>query len=527
MIGLLLSSIGAEARLYGFARPSYENFIGFVKEYIAPHMGSRFVEEAYYRTFWDARWLHRFTDIQISRGHSKSELVIWRAIYLGVFQPSNPHFRAEKGYDKPLMEFLISSSDGTTTGELADRLKYYFRADETLSQLLPSGGDEELPDNTRKLSLRNGTTFFFRSLKMKRGLHPDDISIDDPTTESPTLTDQQSWDFFTGAILPMSTANVAMVGIDGTPLRSTDILSRIRRMGEHEVVGEEGGVPASLWYHVHLPAFDRKTGVLLSPGRFSKQMLDDVKAMQGSRKFEAEYLLNPIDDESSIIKREWLESCIDHSASFVFNRANFDNIYLGWDFAFSDRITADHAVGVVLGKQAGKLFVLNIHTYKGLSGLEQLEKVKELHIRYKFDMIGLEENSITAIQKEVQNIRMPNGGTLPVRLFRLGAHDDQANPLLKGNQVINVGKQPFIVRLAVLFENREIVLPYKGIAEKALVDQLISEATSWSLETRKAGGGSTVGFESKLVEIGPHPDIPVALGYAVEVSRITGGFVLF
>lgn len=525
---LLLQSVTDETKLFQYARPSYQNFMSFVKMFIAPHMRSPFVEEAYYKVLWDARWEHRFTDIQISRGHSKSEFVIWRAMYLGVMQPFSPFYRKEKGTDKRMMEFLLSSSDMTTTGELADRLKYYFKASNVLSQLLPDAGDEELPDNTRKLTLRNGSTFFFRSIKMKRGLHPDDISIDDPTTESSTLTDQQTWDFFTGAIMPMSTANVAGVGIDGTPLRRTDVLSRVRHADKEEMIGEDGGVRASLWHHVHLPALDRATGELLSPGRFTKSVLDDIRSLQGSRKFEAEYMLNPIDDESSIIKREWILSCIDPSHNFVFTRADFDEVYLGWDFAFSDRITADRAVGVVLGRRAGKLWLLNIHIFKGLSGLEQIQKVKELHARYLFDKIGLEENSITAIQKEVKQLSMPNGSPLPIRMFRLTAHDDQADPLTKGAEVINVGKQQFILRLASLFENREVVLPGKGFVETALVDELVSEATSWALEAKQTvRSGSLIGMESKLVEIGPHPDIPVALGYAVEAARLSSFVVLF
>lgn len=507
MPGLYMQTITDEITIMQYMSPTYDNFIGFVKEFLAPHMKSPFIEEAYYRQLWDESWNNRFTDAQISRGHSKSEFSIWRNIYLGVTQPYNPHFFQEKGQQKQMKEGLIICSDGTMVNEKADRIKYYFRADDRLAGLLPENAEEELPDNTKKMMLRNGTTYLFRSIKTKRGLHPDWIDADDLTTENSTLTDKQTWDLWTGAILPMSTANVAPVTIFGTPIRNSDIMSRIR-------YGVEEG-ETNPWHHIFLPAYNRETGALLSPGRFTKAMLDRIKAMIGSRKFEAEYMLNPVDDETSIIKREWVEACFDKNHGFVFNRAEYDEVFLGWDFAFSDRVTADNAVGVIIGRKTGKLWVINIHVYKGLSGLEQLDKVKELHARYRFDRIGLEENSITAIQKEATRISIGDGSILPVKLFRLTNHDGTQDALSRPGEIVNVGKQQFIMRLATLFENREIVLPYKGMIEKNLTDQLTGECTSWALE------------EGKLVEIGPHPDIPVALGYAVEVARMGSFVILF
>lgn len=516
---MLYKTVEEEKEVRSFSNPTYKNFIGFVKRYIAPHTQSQFIEEPYYRQLWDETWVNRFTDAQISRGHSKSEvLVVWRAIYLGVIQPFNPHHFKAKGYKKKIKQILIVSSDQIVTDELVDRLRYYMSADDTLKQLLPSGGVErDLKDNTQKLGLRHGTTFYFRSIKMKRGLHPDVILLDDLTTELSTLTDNETWKLFTGAVLPMSLTHMALVTLDGTPIRSTDIMSKVRRIDtstdeDTALVPEEA---KSGWHHIHLPAYNRETSVLLSPQRFNMAELMKQKSMMGSAQFEAEYMLNPIDDSSSFIKGAWIDACRDRSLAFSAHRGSFSEVYLGWDFAFSDKITADRAVGVVVGKRDNKLYVLNIHVFRGLSGLEQLEKVKELHARYRFDTIGLEENSITAIQKEVKTMTMPDGSSIPIKLFRLTAHDDQNTSSASLKDVVNVGKQNFILRLARVFENQEIVLPDKNFYERSLIDELRKEATSWALE------------EGKLKEYGDHPDIPVALGYAIEASNLSTFAIYF
>lgn len=514
---MLLSKCDEQVLFDKYNEPTYRCFIRFVREYIAPFMKRPFVEEEFYEELWNATWRGRYTDIQIARGHGKTEfLAIWRPLFIGAYQFDNPHFKEQFGQEKSIRDILIVGSDQLTTGEIFDRLKFYLNASPILRQLMPESGEEELPDNTKKLTLRNGTTFFARSIKMKRGLHPDLIILDDLTTESSTLTDKQTWDLFSGAVMPMSTANAAIVTIDGTPLRNSDIMSRVRQTktvseavaydlsaGETNEQTEE-----DVWYHVHLPAIDRETGELLSNHRFTKSILSQVKQVIGSRKFEAEYMLNPLDDESSLIKAEWFDSCRDNRHTCKFNRSNYDEVYLGWDFAFSDRITADNAAGAIIGKAQGKSFLLNIVTHRGLSALEQLERIKELHAVYRFDNIGLEENSIQSVYKEIRNIEMPDGRRLPIKLFRLTAHDDKnTSPLTKGD-VINVGKQNFIIRLATVFENQELVLPDNNQRDKDVIDALRAECLSWALE------------EGKLVEVGPHPDRPVALGYALEVSKL-------
>jgi phage terminase large subunit-like protein len=356
-----------------------------------------------------------------------------------------------------------------------------------LQEWIPSTSDQERW-NSDKIVLENGSTIYARAIKMKRGLHLDRVVCDDLTTESSTLSDDETWGFFTGALLPQTTTKTAIITVDGTPIRVTDINSRLAR--------EDNG-----WNKVKLPAIiDPEMKTLLSPGRFTWQGLMEVKRDIGSIKFEAEYMLNPIDDSVSLIKNAWVRQCFDNGTDLCRHRSYFQEVFLGVDFAFSDRVTADWSIFLIIGRHDGKFYLLDYERRQGMGGSEQLEHVRELHSSYRFDMIGLEENSIMALTKEVRRMG------LPIKLFRTGTVDekDKLKPDMTGT--IAVSKRNLVLRLATTFENNDIVIPFKSDEAKRKAEQLLNECVSWAQE------------EGKLVELGVHPDIPMALGFALEAA---------
>lgn len=475
--------------LWKYSEPTYENFIGFVEEYLAPSMKMPFVKEDYYEILWRDMWLNQKVIEHISRGHSKTEFGIWVTIYIAVFQPNNPFYEKMFKQRKRIYEQLVFSSDGTVTGELRDRMDDYFKGNDILSTFVPANAADE-KWNTDKFELNNKSIIFFRGMKMKRGLHIDRAWGDDLTSESSTLTDTETWSFFTGAFLPMTTGKQAMVCITGTPIRATDINSRL-------MYADEG----QSWHKIKLPAIlNKEENILLSPNRFTIEMLDNIKRDIGTVKFEAEYMLNPIDDTVSLIKREWIEGCRDVSHKIYSHRSYFESLYLGVDFAFSDKATADHSVFFVLGTHNDKFYMLDYIRRKGMSGTEQLQFVRELHSIYRFDMIGFEENSIKAILREVKDLR------LPIKLFRTGTVDEKDKKKPDFSHTISVSKRNLILRIGTTFENKQIVLPYNDSEAKVKTDLLVEEAISWAQDN------------GKLVELGRHPDIPIALGYALEVA---------
>lgn len=254
-------------------------------------------------------------------------------------------------------------------------------------------------------------------------------------------------------------------------------------------------------------ACDENIKDILWPERFTYKKLKQIKHDIGSIPFQQEYINDPMDTTLSLIKREWIENCFDENISHEdVVKDSFDYKTLGCDFAFSDRITADTSPFVGLALKGDNYYLLNCDIHKGLSINEQMTIIRDiLHHKYQYDQIGLEENSIKAISKDIQQ------WNLPITLFWTAANDPAAK-LKPGydwsDKRHTVGKLGLIMRLGTAFENGKFVIPYKTEADKALADKILSECTSFALA------------DGKLVEAGVHPDIPIAMGYALELMTM-------
>ena len=255
-------------------------------------------------------------------------------------------------------------------------------------------------------------------------------------------------------------------------------------------------------------ACDIELNNLLWPERFTKKILQTIKKDIGSVAFQQEYLNDPIDNRSSLIKREWIEQCKreDLSSEEIYEM-DFSMKTMGADFAFSDRITADESAYVGLGLKDEFYYLLHCQKDKGLSINEQMSIMKnELFPRYRYDRMGLEENSIKAISKDIQQWK------LPITLFWTAAADPAAKKKDKSwtDKRHTVGKINMIMRLSTAFENKQFIIPYKTEKDKTMFDRILAECTSYALS------------DGKLVEAGIHPDIPIALGYALELMNFGG-----
>lgn len=256
-------------------------------------------------------------------------------------------------------------------------------------------------------------------------------------------------------------------------------------------------------------ACDMELNNILWPERFTREKLKKIKFNIGSVSFQQEYLNDPIDNTSSLIKREWIKQCLrpDLSAEDVF-RMSFDKKTMGHDPAFADRVTSDEAAYGGLGRKDGFYYLLNCETEKGKSINEQLTRIKyEFHERYQYDQLGLEENSIKAISKDIDQ------WGLPITLFWTSASDPAAKKKEDYDWTAKrhtVGKINLIMRLGTAFENKQFVIPYKTEEDKRIAEKIIAECTSYALA------------DGKLVEAGVHPNIPIALGYALELMNLGG-----
>lgn len=265
-------------------------------------------------------------------------------------------------------------------------------------------------------------------------------------------------------------------------------------------------------------ACDENMDNLLWPERFTKEKLLKIKHDIGSVSFQQEYLNDPTDNESSIIKRVWIEACFraDLSGEEIYEMSKRDKFELktmGVDFAFEDRVSSDQSAYYGLGRRDEHLYLLQQDVRKGKSVNEQMQLIKEVfHKRYRYDKIGLEENSIKAVSKDIDQ------WNLPITLFWTSASDpaNKKREQTWTNKRNTVGKINLIMRLATAFENKRFIIPYKTEKDKQEAEMLIAECTSFALS------------DGKLVEAGVHPDRPIALGYALELmDSLDGGSFIF
>ena len=255
-------------------------------------------------------------------------------------------------------------------------------------------------------------------------------------------------------------------------------------------------------------ACDENFENLLWAEYWTKERLMDRYKSIGSVSFSSEYLNNPIENTSGLIKKEWIEQCYDETKSY--NDYNEGICYLGVDFAFGDRVTNDNTVFLGLApvqhksELAGseeKYLINRLDWRKGMSIPEQFENIQYLHKKNKYQDCVLEENSIKGMSKELFRYKFP------YYLIWTGSNDPsekQKQELEFKDKRHTVSKKNMIIRLSTLFENKKFLLPYKTAEDKEKSHKLKEELMTFSLN------------DGKLVEMGIHADAPIALSMITE-----------
>jgi len=392
------------------------------------------------------------------------------------------------------------SQNHTKTVQFIEPLRYEFRNNPRLKwlygNLSPSGAkDDEGRDREDCVDINNiriEAVSFEKNLRgFKYGnMRPtliigDDIDSDERVI-NPILRDKDRDKLFR-VIIP-----------------SLDINGRVKMVGTiiHHDCLLNNRIKA--WNGQVFKALDEE-GVPLWAERFTKKKLEAIKSDIGSAAFEAEYMNNPIDNASSLIKREWVEQCFDHELSI--SDVEYDEIYLGVDFAFSDRVAADQSAFGDIGVnyhpngQVKELILMNMEWAKGLSLNKHWEKIERKYKMNKHELVVLEENSIKG---SVEDIRQLN---IPFKFFWLGARDPKSTEKQSTFKSKTIGKINAINRLAVSFEYKKWVIPYKTDREQAIANRVLNELTSWGL------------VDGKLAEFGVHPDAPIPMILVNEVLR--------
>lgn len=426
------------------------------------------------------------------RGHGKSTLigqgfVLWNILYKKkhyIVYTSQNHSKSVQFLDP--VRFEIKNND---------RIKFIFG-----EQQLSAGKDDDGKDREDVFDIGKVRLQALSFEKNIRGLkhgnqRPDLIILDDIEDDERVLNpDLRSKDGYKidKQIIPSLDAETGIVKMIGTVLHlDSQLIKKIKlfdgRIFRACELDDDGNIiPDSI----------------LFPKLFTAEKLQEIKRIIGTSSFQSEYLNDPVDNSSSLIKREWILKCFDHEKSFS------DDIgsggVLGVDFAYSDRVSADNSAYVLISS-GEKHLVQMLEIRKGMTITEQFDLIQHFNEEHAISQNALEENSIRSMSNELKKYNFP------FTLFWTG-NSDKPNTItpdkfFEGKRH-TVSKINMIKRLATQFENNNIIIPYKTSDDKEKAHRILAECTSFALS------------DGKLVEVGVHPDIPIALAYAIEYKNM-------
>ena len=297
------------------------------------------------------------------------------------------------------------------------------------------------------ITLTNGNAVLERSVGSQiRGLHPQEIIIDDPLKEFSIAGINRVTDWFFGDMIPTlhHTASLRMIG---TPFTYTDIFSQLE---ENEA------------YTVRkYPCFDSMNNPLW-PERWDHDALMQRKSEIGSLKFTREYLCIPVSTGTALFGHEHLENA--KNKEFILKLGHRKDkgykYYVGVDPAIST--DGDYNVIMVLevDDEMNKT-VVHVDRAKNVKFRENIEKLRLIGQVFQPEAILYETNTFAkAFTQELRAI-----SDLNVRDF----------------DTTRKKKQEIILNLQMNFENKKINLPYGDNNSRRMTTLLIEELSMFSI----------------------------------------------
>ena len=222
-----------------------------------------------------------FSGILCARGHLKTTFILTYCAYM---MANNPNFRA-----------LYLSA---TIDQALDKLEQFEEITRRTFWLSPM-----IKERTDRGGWRRGAKYFKNGSRIQaasvgkalEGPHVHLIILDDVIAEFPRLSDEKSIHYIRRVVMPMRLPEGKVVLI-GTQKRINDAADWVTKSKE--------------WGSLRHPAL-LKDGTPRWKEYWTLERLEKEKHTMGSRAFESEYLLNPIDPESALITWEVIEPCLD------------------------------------------------------------------------------------------------------------------------------------------------------------------------------------------------------------------------
>ena len=244
------------------------------------------------------------TAIICARGHLKTS---WALSNLAYHMLTNQNFRA-----------LYISATLEQAWDKLEQFEELCRRSWRLQGMMKKKSSDEVGAWRKGAKyFNNGSRVHAASIgKALEGPHVHMIILDDVLQEFPSLSDENVIHYIKRVVMPMSLPDERILLV-GTQKRINDATDWVTESPQWNVVR-------------HPALLDDETPRW--PEYWTLERLEEEKYTMGSRAFESEYMLNPLDPESAVIPYEVLNNCLDKGASMGLAPEGWETI-MGVDLA--------------------------------------------------------------------------------------------------------------------------------------------------------------------------------------------------
>ena len=231
----------------------------------------------------------------------------------------------------------------------------------------------------------NGSRVHAASIgKALEGPHVHMIILDDVLQEFPSITDENVIHYIKRVVMPMRLPGERILLV-GTQKRINDATDWVTESPQWNVVR-------------HPALLDDETPRW--PEYWTLPRLEEEKYTMGSRAFESEYMLNPLDPESAVIPYEVLQRCLDDKLDMGLPEYDEDiSVVMGVDLAVGMNSQNDETSYCLVAYNKRTEYRRLLYSWtgkvmaKGSGWLEtQVLKIRELAKRFNPDTIMIESN---------------------------------------------------------------------------------------------------------------------------------------
>ena len=317
------------------------------------------------------------------------------------------------------------------------------------------------------ITLTNGNQILERSVGSQiRGLHPQEIIIDDPLKEFSMTGIQKVTDWFYGDMIP-TLHHTASLRVIGTPFSYTDIYQQLAEN------------PA---YTVHTYPCLNALNEPLWPERWNYEALMARKAEVGSLMFTREYMCVPISTGTSLFNPEYLDAAKNKDLVLKPLKREGYKYFVGVDPAISTDGDYNVITVIEMDEEENKS-IIYVDRAKNVQFRENIQKVKLIGQLFRPEVILFETN--TFAKSFTQELR---------QVADLNVHDFNTT---------RRKKQEIILNLQMTLENNKMNFPYGNEESRRVTSTLVEELSMFAITDK-----------GKFEGIGAHDDMVMSLALA-------------